>query len=97
MTRRLLLIAALVLLLRAATIVAYRDTLYYYGMVAGQYAMAEAARSGHWFAHDPTLSGAALGEAKRQGRPIPLEEWQGLPRSGRYTTFPAWTYPGMPT
>jgi hypothetical protein len=94
MTRRLLLIAALFLLVRAATVVAYRDTLYYYGMVAGQYAMAEAAWSGHWLAHDQTLSGAALREARRQGRPIPLEEWQGLPRSGRYTTFPAVDLPG---
>ena len=83
-------------LVRIATIVAYRDTLYYYGMVAHQFAIAEAAYHGHWFAHDRTLlRGGRCSEAKRQGRHIPLEEWAALPRSGRYTTFPAADLPGL--
>ncbi len=92
--RSLLLIAALFLLVRVATIVAYRDTLYYYGMVAGQYGMAEAAYQGRWFQHDHALSGTALREAIRQGRHIPIEEWREIPRSGRYTTYPAVDLPG---
>jgi hypothetical protein len=92
--RALLLIAASFLLVRAATIVAYRDTYYYYGMVSGQYGIAQAAYTGHWFAHDPVLSGAAMREAARQRRHIPIEEWSSFQRSGRYTTYPAVDLPG---
>src|SRR6266704_656841 len=74
MGRRLLALAALFLLVRVATIAAYR---------------------GHWFAHDPALSGGALSEAKRQGRHIPIEEWDRLQGSGRYVTFPAADLPGL--
>lgn len=95
MGRTLAAIALLFLLVRALTVFAYRDTLYYYGMITHQYAIADAAYSGHGFAHDPVLSGGALAEAKRQGRHIPLEEWSGMPRSGRYVTFPAADLPGL--
>ncbi len=95
MGRRLAVLAILFLLVRVATVIAYRDTLYYYGMITHQFAIAEAAYAGHGFAHDPVLSGGALAEAKRQGRHIPLEEWSRLPRSGRYITFPAADLPGL--
>lgn len=92
--RPLLVVAALFLAVRAATIVAYSDTLYYYGMIGHQFGIAEAAYHGHWFAHDKVLSGEALAEARREGRFVPIEEWKRLPRSGRYTTFPAADLPG---
>lgn len=95
MGRKLAAVALLFLLVRALTAYAYRDTLYYYGMIGHQFAIADAAYSGHGFAHDPVLSGAALAEAKRQGRHVPLEEWGSLPRSGRYVTFPAADLPGL--
>jgi hypothetical protein len=95
MGRKLAVISLAFLLVRSLTAFAYRDTLYYYGMITHQYAIAEAAWSGHGFAHDPVLSGGALSEAKRQGRHIPLEEWSRLPRSGRYVTFPAADLPGL--
>jgi hypothetical protein len=95
MVRKLLALAVLLVLVRIATVVAYRDTLYYYGMIAHQFGIAEAAHRGHWFAHDPTLSGTALSEAKKQGRYIPLEEWASLQGSGRYSTFPAADLPGL--
>lgn len=92
--RALVIVAALFLVVRVATIVAYRDTLYYYGMVASQYGIAQAAYAGHWFAHDQAVSGAALREATLEGRHIPLEEWVRFPASGRFTTFPAVDLPG---
>ena len=95
MGRKLLALAVLLVAVRIATVFAYRDTLYYYGMISHQFGIAEAAYRGHWFAHDGTLSGAALSEAKRQGRYIPLEEWGSLPASGRYSTFPAADLPGL--
>ena len=94
--RRLLLgLAVAFLLVRAATVLAYRDTLYYYGMVSNQFAIAEAAYKGHWFAWDKELAGNVMREAKRQGRFIPLEEWSRFPGSGRYTVFPAQDLPGF--
>ncbi len=95
MRREAVALAVLFLLVRVATIALYRDTLYYYGMVAHQYAIADAAYAGHGFAHDPVLSGGALAAAKREGRHVPLEEWTRLPRSGRYVTFPAADLPGL--
>jgi hypothetical protein len=95
MGRKLAAIALVFLLVRALTVFAYRDTLYYYGMITHQFAIADASYSGHGFAHDPVLSGGALEEANRQGRHIPLEEWSRLPRSGRYVTFPAADLPGF--
>lgn len=95
MARKLAKVALLFLLVRALTVFAYEDTLYYYGMITHQFAIADAAYSGHGFAHDPVLSGTALAEAKRQGRHIPLEEWSRLPRSGSYVTFPAADLPGL--
>lgn len=92
--RSLLIVGALFLLVRGATIVAYRDTLYYYGMVAGQYGMAEGAYKGHWFAHDAALSGTVLRAATAERRHIPLEEWQRFEGSGHYTTYPALDLPG---
>jgi hypothetical protein len=94
--RRLLLgLAVAFLLVRAATVLAYRDTLYYYGMVSNQFAIAEAAYKGHWFAWDKELAGNVMREAKRQDRFIPLEEWSRFPGSGRYTVFPAQDLPGF--
>jgi hypothetical protein len=94
MGRKLAAVALLFLVVRALTVFAYSDTLYYYGMIMHQFAIAEASYSGHGFAHDPVLSGGALDEAKRQRRHVPLEEWSRLPRSGRYVTFPAADLPG---
>ena len=94
MRSRLATLAVVFVAVRIATIVAYRDTLYYYGMVANQFGIAEAAYKGHWFAHDADLSAAALQEANRQGRYVPLEEWGRFQGSGRYTTFPAVDLPG---
>ena len=70
--RRLLLgLAVAFLLVRAATVLAYRDTLYYYGMVSNQFAIAEAAYKGHWFAWDKELAGNVMREAKEQDLPPP--------------------------
>jgi hypothetical protein len=94
--RRLLLrLAVAFLLVRAATVLAYHDTVYYYGMVSNQFAIAEAAYKGHWFAWDKELAGNVMREAKRQDRFIPLEEWSRFPGSGRYTVFPAQDLPGF--
>lgn len=84
----------LFLAVRTCTILAYRDTVYFYGMVANQFAIAEAAYKGHSFSWDARLGGAALEETRRSGRFVPLEAWEHLPRSGRYTTFPAEDVPG---
>ena len=92
---RLAVLAVLFLLVRIATIAAYRDTLYYYGLVSHQFAIAEATYHGHGFAHDAVLSEAAVGAAKREGRFIPLEEWSRFRGSGLYTTFPAADLPGL--
>jgi hypothetical protein len=94
LSRALLAVAVVFLLVRAATVVAYRDTLYYYGMVAGQYGMARAAYEGHAFAYDAELTATVLSEATRQRRHIPLEEWSRFRGSGRYTTYPAVDLPG---
>ena len=94
--RRLLLgLAVVFLVVRAATVLAYRETFYYYGMVSNQFAIAEAAYKGHWFAYDPELAGNVMREAKRQDRFIPLEEWSRFPGSGRYKVFPAEDLPGF--
>lgn len=84
----------LFLVVRTCTVLAYRDTVYFYGMVANQFAIAEAAYKGHSFSWDARLGGAALEETRRSGRFVPLEAWEHLPRSGRYTTFPAVDVPG---
>ena len=52
MGRRLLVVAIALVGVRALTIEAYRGTLYYYGLVAHQFAIADAAYAGHWFAWD---------------------------------------------
>jgi hypothetical protein len=93
--RQLLRLAVAFLLVRAATLLAYRDTLYYYGMVSNQFAIAEAAYKGHWFAWDKELAGNVMQAAKQQDRFIPLEEWKHFPGSGRYTVFPAQDLPGF--
>lgn len=95
MGRRLLVVAIALVGVRVLTIVAYRDTLYYYGLVAHQFAIADAAHAGHWFAWDEVRSGAAFDLANREKRHVPLEEWARLPSSGRYTTFPAADLPGL--
>ena len=66
--RALLLVAALFVVVRAATIVAYRDTYYFYGMIASQFAIAGAAYQGHAFAQDVTLASAATDLANRERR-----------------------------
>jgi hypothetical protein len=95
MGRKLLLVAAVFVLVRSATLLAYRDTLYYYGMIASQFAIAEAAYAGHAFAQDAVLASAAMDLATREGRFVAIEEWAGLQRSGRYTTFLAQDLPGF--
>jgi hypothetical protein len=84
----------LFIVVRACTVLAYRDTVYFYGMVANQFAIAEAAYKGYSFSWDARLAGAALEETRRSGRFVPIEDWAHLPRSGRYTTFPAEDVPG---
>jgi hypothetical protein len=93
--RKLLVVAVALVVVRTLTIHAYRDTLYYYGLAAHQFAIAEAAYAGHWFAWDEVRSGAAFDRANREKRHVPLEEWSGLPSSGRYETFPAADLPGL--
>jgi hypothetical protein len=93
--RRLLVVAIALVVVRALTIHAYRETHYYYGLVAHQFAIADAAYAGHWFAWDEVRSGAAFVLANREKRHVPLEEWSRLPSSGRYTTFPATDLPGL--
>lgn len=92
---KLALLALLFLVVRLATIAAYRDTLYYYGLISHQFAIADAAYHGHGFAHDKVLSEAAVTEANRRGRFIPLEEWSQFTGSGHYTVFPAADLPGL--
>jgi hypothetical protein len=91
----MLALAVLLLLVRGVTVLAYRDTFYYYGMIAHQFGIAEAALAGHWFSHDAGLSGEALAKANREVRFVPIEEWARLPASGRYSTFPAVDLPGL--
>jgi hypothetical protein len=93
--RPLLWLAVAFLLVRAATVLAYRDTPYYYGMVSNQFAIADAAYKGHWFAWDEELAGNVMREAKRLDRFIPLEEWSRFSGSGRYKVFPAQDLPGF--
>ena len=77
------------------TIFSYRNTYYSYGMVAGQFAIAEADFRGHPFSQDATLASAAMDRATRERRFVPLEEWDELHRSGSYETFPAQDLPGL--
>jgi hypothetical protein len=93
--RKLLVVALALVVVRTLTICAYRNTLYYYGLVAQQFAIADAAYAGHWFAWDQVRSGAAFDLANRQRRHVPLEEWSRLQSSNRYTTFPATDLPGL--
>lgn len=95
MRRKLVLLAAMLVLVRIATVLAYRDTLYYYGLVAHQFAIAEAAYKGHWLAWDAVLAGDVRREANDTGRHIPLEEWASFEGSGRYSTYPAVDLPGL--
>lgn len=84
------------LAVRAVTVWAYgkNATLYYYGQVSGQFAIADALWHGHVFAEDRALSAAACRKADAEGRFIPIKEWEALPRSGEYKTFPAVDLPG---
>jgi hypothetical protein len=91
----MLALAALLLFVRSVTVIAYRDTLYYYGMVAHQFGIAEAAFEGHWFSHDAVRSGEALSTANREERFVPIEQWSRLAGSGQYSTFPAADLPGL--
>lgn len=50
MKRCLFLVAIVFVVVRVLTVLAYRNTLDYYGMIAGQFAIAEAAYNGHAFA-----------------------------------------------
>ena len=95
MGQRLLAIGVVFMVVRIATILAYRDTLYYYGMIASQFAIAEAAYRGHFFAQDTVLASAAMDLATREERFVAIEEWTQLKRSGRYTTFLAQDLPGF--
>jgi hypothetical protein len=95
MKKRVLILAIVFVAVRIATVFAYRDTLYYYGMVSNQFAIAEAAYHGHWFSWDSTLAFNARRAARDTGRHLPLEEWTRLERSGVYTTFPAQDLPGL--
>ncbi|MFN8095541.1 MAG: hypothetical protein U0599_25550 [Vicinamibacteria bacterium] len=95
MRHRLLALAVVLVTVRVATITAYRDTLYYYGMVANQFGIAEGAYRGHWFALDPGIAGAAVQTANRENRYVPIEEWKTFPPSGIYRTFPAVDLPGF--
>lgn len=95
MVRKLLLISVVFALIRTATVLAYRDTYYFYGMIASQFAIAEAAYRGHSFAQDAVLASAAMDLAKREKRYVAIEEWKGLEQSGRYTTFLAQDLPGF--
>ncbi len=76
------------------TILLYKDTSYYYGMVANQFSIAEAAFNGHEFSYEPVLSIAVRNDANSTGSYIPLEKWKDYPRSGQYKTFPAKDLPG---
>jgi len=95
MSRKLAGLAALFLVTRALTLFAYRDTYYSYGMIASQFAIAEAAYGGHAFSQDAVLASAAMDRAKVNRRFVPIEEWDSLERSGRYTTFPPQDLPGF--
>lgn len=95
MRRKLFIIALLFLLIRGFTVIAYKDTYHYYGMVSNQFAIAEAAYNGHWFSQDKQLGKAVSLEANRTNRYIPIEEWKNYKGSGVYTTFPAQDLPGF--
>lgn len=92
--KHLLLVAAALVLVRGATIYAYRDTRYYYGMVANQFAIADSAFHGHGFGFDKALFDGAQRQAAQENRFLPLEEWRNLNGSGHYETFPALDLPG---
>lgn len=96
MRGRLLWVLAAFLVVRALTVWAYQKnaTLYYYGQISGQFAIADAWWQGHEFSEDRVLSAAACRTAESEGRFVPLEEWETLPRSGEYKTFPAVDLPG---
>ena len=78
MARKLLLVTVAFAIVRVATLVAYRDKYYFYGMIASQFAIAEAAYTGHAFAQDAALASAAMDLAKREQRYVSMEEWKGL-------------------
>lgn len=95
MGKKLFIIVLLFLLVRGLTVIAYKDTYFYYGMVSNQFAIAEAAYNGHWFSQDKQLVKAVSSEAYRTNRYIPIEEWKNYKGSGVYTTFPAQDLPGF--
>lgn len=95
MAKKLALLALLFLVVRAGTIALYSHhrTYYYYGQVAGQFAIAEAKWDGRDFAFDRTRERAAEDLAARERRFVPFSEWRTLPK-GEYETFPALDLPG---
>lgn len=96
MRGRLLLVFVVFLAVRTLTVWAYgkNATLYYYGQVSGQFAIADAWWHGHAFSEDRALSAAACRAADTEGRFISIEEWPAISRSGVYKTFPAVDLPG---
>ena len=95
MRNKLLIIALLFLVVRGLTIYVYEGTYYYYGMVANQFAIAEASYRGQSLSLDEVLVGAVFNAANQNQRYIPIEEWKDYPRSDAYTTFPAQDVPGF--
>ncbi|MCC6159141.1 MAG: hypothetical protein IT350_13920 [Deltaproteobacteria bacterium] len=95
MAKKLALLALLFLLVRAGTIALYSHhrTYYYYGQVAGQFAIAEAKWDDRDFSFDRTRERAAEDLAARERRFVPVSEWGTLPK-GEYETFPAVDLPG---
>ena len=95
LSKKLLMRALLFLVVRAGTIALYAHhrTYYYYGQVAGQFAIAEAKFDGRDFSFDRTRERAAEDLASRERRFVPLSEWRSLPK-GEYETFPALDLPG---
>lgn len=81
--------------MRFLTILAYKNTAYYYDMVAVQFGIAEAAYHGHAFSYDEKLFDTLLTESNTTRRYIPLEDWAKYARSGEYRTFPARDLPGF--
>lgn len=93
--RAVIAIAVAFLLVRALTTLMYEGVYYYYGMVAGQFAIADAAYHGHWFAQDEMLVSSVNNRASEERVGIPIERWRSFPRSNVYTTFPAHDLPGF--
>lgn len=95
MAKKITIIVILFLIVRILTTLAYKDTYYYYGMVANQFEIADASYYGHDFSFDSSLGGNVMSEANKTNRYIPIEDWKNYPRSNHYTTFPAQDLPGF--